>query len=472
MRKKFLKGHLLMLLFIVVGILSIITALFFFYKNAWDIRTERERQYNIAWMAAENQQFQDAIDILKTLGDYQGAKKDIVYLEGRLLYEYEKFDEAASKFSELGDYRDSEEYLIRSQDEYAKKSSYNEACSYYAEESYAQAYGMFYKLGDYKDSQRLAKESVLKWRLQLANTGNTISAGVAHSGGLAESGTVEFVGKYFDERQKINEWDNVSSVAAGSYFFAALKKDGTVEIAKYLRNYPYPISTDDWTDIISISMGDQFIVGLKRDGSVVAAGIDGYGEKNIGDWADIVDIDTGWQHTVGLDKDGNVHAAGFIIDPKNSKKIDIEQEINHNDAWTGVIAIATGGSTGAGSDGNGHIVGLKQDGSVVAVGDNDFSQCEVTGAEWHDIVAISAGAYHTVALRKDGKVLTTQARDQYQESYDEISTWEHITAISAGYGFTLGLTEEGTVKFAGNHLDGQTDGVDLWEKIEKMPTVS
>lgn len=466
MKKRMLnKRKSLLLFFSIVGILATIF-LFFFYKNAWDIRLEREAKYENAWAEVRDGEFQDAIDILKGLGDYQGAKKDIAYLEALLLYHEEKFDEAIDKFIELGDYRDSEEYLTNAKNEQKEKITYNEACSYYAEESYAQAYKMFCELGDYKDSLRLASESVAKWRIKLANTGNTISAGVLQSGGITDSGTIEFVARYFDERQKVQNWKDVASVAAGSYFFATLKKDGTVEIAKCLRNYPYPINVSDWTDIVSISMGDQFIVGLTRKGTVVSAGIDGYGETNVKSWENIVDIDTGWQHTVGLDKNGNIFITG-----KDAQQL--QDKITHSsDDWSDLCAIATGGSTGPNSLGNGHIVGLKQDGTVVAVGDNDFKQCEVKGPEWHDIIAISAGDYHTVALRNDGKVLTTQDEFNYPDSYNEITSWENIVAVSAGYGFTLGLTADGNVKSAGSDEDGQRDGVDLWENIEKSATVS
>ena len=39
-------------------------------------------------------------------------------------------------------------------------------------------------------------------------------------------------------------------------------------------------------------------------------------------------------------------------------------------------------------------VGLKTDGTVVAVGQNEYGQCDVS--EWTDIVAVAAGDFHTV----------------------------------------------------------------------------
>ncbi|MBQ4270131.1 MAG: zinc-ribbon domain-containing protein, partial [Clostridia bacterium] len=52
---------------------------------------------------------------------------------------------------------------------------------------------------------------------------------------------------------------------------------------------------------------------------------------------------------------------------------------------------------------NSHMVGLKLDGTVLAVGDNYYWQCNVS--EWRDIVAVEAGCYHTVGLKKDGTVV-------------------------------------------------------------------
>ncbi|GAB3283962.1 hypothetical protein GCM10027347_60820 [Larkinella harenae] len=58
-----------------------------------------------------------------------------------------------------------------------------------------------------------------------------------------------------------------------------------------------------------------------------------------------------------------------------------------------------------------HSVGLKCDGTTVAVGDNNYGQCSLSG--WRDMVAVAAGNVHmatntgnahTVGLQADGTV--------------------------------------------------------------------
>jgi hypothetical protein len=48
-------------------------------------------------------------------------------------------------------------------------------------------------------------------------------------------------------------------------------------------------------------------------------------------------------------------------------------------------------------------VGLKSDGTVVAVGNNYYGQCDVSS--WTDIVQVAASYLHTVGLKSDGTVV-------------------------------------------------------------------
>ena len=53
--------------------------------------------------------------------------------------------------------------------------------------------------------------------------------------------------------------------------------------------------------------------------------------------------------------------------------------------------------------GNAHTIGLKSDGTVAAMGWNEYGQCNVS--DWCDIVAVAAGCTHTIGLKSDGTVV-------------------------------------------------------------------
>jgi alpha-tubulin suppressor-like RCC1 family protein len=56
--------------------------------------------------------------------------------------------------------------------------------------------------------------------------------------------------------------------------------------------------------------GHLHTAGLKSDGIVVAAGLNNYGQCNVGNWTDIVQVSAGFGYIVGLKSGGTVVAAG------------------------------------------------------------------------------------------------------------------------------------------------------------------
>ena len=183
------------------------------------------------------------------------------------------------------------------------------------------------------------------------------------------------------------------------------------------------------------------VAALEKDGRLAQAAIAFEKLGNFSDakersaalWDRIAKRDTavvGYYHTVGLKKDGTVVAVG-----DNSKG---QRDVS---GWTDIVAISAGGS---------HTVGLKSDGTVVAVGLNGEGQCDVS--DWTDIVAISAGDDHTVGLKSDGTVV---AIGWNKDGQCDVSGWTDIVAIAAGFGHTVGLKSDGTVVAIGWNRDGQ-----------------
>jgi alpha-tubulin suppressor-like RCC1 family protein len=89
-------------------------------------------------------------------------------------------------------------------------------------------------------------------------------------------------------------------------------------------------------------------------------------------------IAAGRRHTVGLKSDGTVTAVG----DNNYGQCDVS-------GWCDIVAVAAGNVHMATNTGNAHTIGLKSDGTVAAVGNNRYGQCNVSG--WRDIVAVAAG---------------------------------------------------------------------------------
>jgi alpha-tubulin suppressor-like RCC1 family protein len=112
------------------------------------------------------------------------------------------------------------------------------------------------------------------------------------------------------------------------------------------------------------------------------------------------------------------------------------------------------------SAGNYHTIGLKRDGTVVAVGNNNYGQLNVSG--WKDIVSISAGNNHTVGLKRDGTVVAVGNENYYGQL--NVSNWKDIVSISAGDNYTIGLKKDGTVEAVGVNGEGQID-VSNWKDI-------
>ncbi|MCJ7729685.1 MAG: hypothetical protein MUO27_07410, partial [Sedimentisphaerales bacterium] len=102
-------------------------------------------------------------------------------------------------------------------------------------------------------------------------------------------------------------------------------------------------------------------------------------------------------------------------------------------AGNNFVSIAAGGY---------HGLALKQDGSVVGWGRNDYGECNSPGG--NDFVAIAAGGYHSLALRQDGSVVGWGRNDYGQatppagKNFVVIAAGEfHSPAIFTSCGYSI-----------------------------------
>ena len=177
--------------------------------------------------------------------------------------------------------------------------------------------------------------------------------------------------------------------------------------------------------------------------TVVAVGNDFYSQSSPCRWTAIVALAAGTQHTVGLRADGTVVAVGL-----NAGACDVSD-------WSGIAAIAAA---------HAHTAGLMGDGTVVVAGHDPLVTCDVSG--WRGITAIAAGGDwrprdHIVGLKGDGTVVAVGSNSSGQCN---VSGWRQIAAVAAGNDFTVGLRSDGTLVAVGDNSYGQCE-VSGWSNI-------
>ena len=99
---------------------------------------------------------------------------------------------------------------------------------------------------------------------------------------------------------------------------------------------------------------------------------------------------------------------------------------------TDIVALSAGGD---------HNLALRADGTVVAWGDNSSGQCDVPPS-LNNVVALAAGDSHSLALRADGSVIAWG-----ENSYGQInipSSATNVVAIAADAWYSLALRLDGT----------------------------
>ena len=96
-----------------------------------------------------------------------------------------------------------------------------------------------------------------------------------------------------------------------------------------------------------------------------------------------------------------------------------------------------------------HTVVLRPDGTVKAVGNNKYGQCNVQ--DWKSITAVATNRYYTVGLCKNGavRVATTPSSFLFR---NKLSSWKNITDIATGDNFVVARCADGTVKSIGIRL--------------------
>jgi alpha-tubulin suppressor-like RCC1 family protein len=193
---------------------------------------------------------------------------------------------------------------------------------------------------------------------------------------------------------------------------------GNSSIAQYSTS---PVQVIGLSDTAGIAGGLQHSLGLKSDGTVWRWGVNGYGAgcvytsdigftftpEQVSGLSSVKAIASGFYHNLALKSDGTVWAWGCNYNGDlgtgtlNSSSTPV-QVTN----LSGVVAISAGQA---------HSLALKSDGTIWAWGDNGYGELGNGGAGQYsttpvnvsglsNVVAISAGGSHSLAVKRDGTV--------------------------------------------------------------------
>lgn len=228
----------------------------------------------------------------------------------------------------------------------------------------------------------------------------------------------------------------INNISISSDHAVAIREDGTVIAAG--NNEKDQCEVSEWQNIVSVEAGEGCTFAIGKNGYAIVVGDNSFGQFDL-QWEYLKDISVNSNHIVGLHEDGTVVAVG-----KNEYG-----ECNTNN-WEDIIAVSAGRK---------HTVGLKSDGTVVAVGSNDEGQCDVNN--WANIVAVSAGALHTVGLTSDGHVI---AVGNNIDRECNVQDWTDIIAVDAGNTHTVGIRKDGTAVAVGTNLMGECN-VNTWTDL-------
>lgn len=166
-------------------------------------------------------------------------------------------------------------------------------------------------------------------------------------------------------------------------------------------------------------------------------------------------ISTAEYHTVAIRSNGKAIATKFMDKyRRNPKKLYHNQCGVRESSWFNLVAIDCNED---------HTVALKIDGTVVSTDPflnssyyDGNKECSVilsnyaaqdNVSNWKNIIAISAGRFHTVGLKQDGTVVSTRYRgqDEYYFGQDCVTSWKNIIMIDAADDSSVGLTIDGNV---------------------------
>jgi alpha-tubulin suppressor-like RCC1 family protein len=210
---------------------------------------------------------------------------------------------------------------------------------------------------------------------------------------------------------------NAVAIAARNGNCLVLRADGTVASWESTVQAPTNVPPD-LTNAVAISCAPHHAVALTADGQVVAWSVSAGGQTNVPPGlSNVVAIAAGFYDNLALRADGTV--------------VTWSSGVATETGLSNILAIAEGGSS------SGFYFALRDDGSVIAWGDNSVGEA-TPPAGLSNVVAIQAGSLHGVALKADGTA-TAWGYPVLPAITNVPPTLSNVVAIAAGSSQSIAL---------------------------------
>ena len=314
--------------------------------------------------------------------------------------------------------------------------------------------------GDGQLSEVISISAGFSHSLALLENGKVLSWGSNNTGQLGNEdiSVASYLPVYVNGRVSGTVLTDIIAIAAGKQHSVALQSNGTVWT---------------WGDNTLGQLGNNTLMNTKRPVQVVdVSGIDAL--------TNIVAISAGGNHTLALTSDGSVWAWGSNAEGQ----LGIDSDVSYQKKPVQILSLSEITQISAGND---HSLARKSNGTVWAWGKNTDGQLGYfTGNTYSrkpqqvkssdgvgnliNVVDISAGLAHSLALKDDGTVMawgnngdgllgngteTSVTLPSFVKSINGQSVLQNVMAIDAGDTHSLVLLKSGQVMAWGANYDGQ-----------------
>jgi len=237
----------------------------------------------------------------------------------------------------------------------------------------------------------------------------------------------------------------------------------------------------------TVAAGLMHSVAVTTDGHLVGWGSNSHGQLSLPGTDGWTDVKTGALHTVALRREADGHTTAWAFGDNTFKQCEIGEGGTRSRALVGAIAaglyhtasvdegngclnadlqLRVAGKNFYGeagtidsalvdvANGDGFVVGIRQDRSLVAWGSDTDGVRTVPSGSWY--AACAAGPRHAAAITTDGYLYVWGSSADGKTTAPDLVAGERWSRIACGSRHTVGLLTTGAVRAWGSNAAGQT----------------